>query len=71
MGVAVKIEVGEIRNRFGRALRGHLARAYEASQALSDFYVREVRRMKLVLISKETSLDSGAKRGLQEEFQEG
>ena len=69
MGVTVEIEVGEVRNRFDRAVRLHLASPYEASEALSHFNIRQVRRMELVLVSKKTGLDSGAQRGLQEKFQ--
>jgi hypothetical protein len=61
MGVTVKIEVGEIRDRVRRSVGRHLACAYEASEALSYFNVRKVRRMELVLVSKKTRLDSDAK----------
>jgi len=69
MGVTVEIEVSEICNRFGRAVSWHLTRTYEASEALCHFNVHKVGRMELVLISKEASLDPGAKRRLQEKFQ--
>ena len=71
MGVTVEIEVGEIRNRFGRAVGRHLACAHETSQTLSHFDVRQVWRMEIVPLSKETGLDPGAKRSLQEKFQQG
>ena len=71
MRVTMEIEVSEIRNRFGRASRCHLARSHEASEALSHFHVRQVWRMQLVAVSKETGLDSCAKRGLQEKLEKG
>lgn len=42
MGVTVEIEVGEIRNCFGRAVRWHVACPDEASGALGHFNVRQV-----------------------------
>jgi len=52
MGVTVEIEVGEIHDRVGRPVSGHLARPYEAPEALSHFDVRQMGRMELVPISK-------------------
>jgi hypothetical protein len=49
MGMTVEIEVGEIRNRLGRPIRGHLACPNEASEALSHLNVRQVSCMELVL----------------------
>lgn len=60
MGVAVEVEVSEIGNRVGRAVRRHLACPYEAPKALSHFNVQKVRRMELVLVSKKAGLHSGA-----------
>ena len=58
MGVAVEIEVGEVRNRFLSAAGRHFTRPHEASEALNHLDVQEVRRMKLVLGAKEAPLDS-------------
>ena len=66
MGVTVEIEIGEICNRVGGAARCHLARPYEAPEALSHFNVREVQRMELVLVSTER-----AQRRQQEKFEQG
>ncbi len=71
MGMTVEIEVGEIRDHVGRAVSRHLACPYEPSETLGDFNVYQVRRMKLVLVSKEARLDPSANRCLQEEFQQG
>ena len=70
MGVAVEIEVREIRNRFGGAVGGHLTRTHEAPEALRHFNVHQVGRMQLVLVSKEARLDAGAERCLQEKLQQ-
>jgi hypothetical protein len=69
MGVTVEIEVGEIRDRLGRAVSRHLACPYEPPQTLGYFNVHQVGRMEVILVSKEARLDPGAKRGLQEKFQ--
>jgi len=68
--MAVEIQVGEIHDRLGRAAGRHLTRTYETSEALCHLDVHQVGRMELVLISKEASLDPGAKRRLQEEFKQ-
>jgi hypothetical protein len=52
MGVAVEIEVGEIRDRLGRAVSRHLAGPYQPSQTLCHFNVHQVGRMELVRVSK-------------------
>jgi hypothetical protein len=69
--VPMEIEVREIRDRFvgpdGRDFTG----PDETSEALNDFDVQEVRRVELVRVAKQAGLDSRAKRGLQEQFQEG
>ena len=39
--------------------------------SLSYFNVRQVGRMELVLVAKKTGLDPGAKRSLQQKFEEG
>ena len=39
MGVTVEIEVGEIRDRFGRAVSRHLACPYEPSETLGYFHM--------------------------------
>ena len=70
MGVTVEIEVGEIGNRVGRSVMRHLAGPDEASEALSHFNVCKVGRMDLVPVSKEAGLDPGAKRSLQQKFEE-
>ena len=69
MSVTVKVEVGQILDRLGRTVRRHFAHSNEASEALGDFNVHQVRRMQLVLISEKPGLDPGAKRCLQEKFQ--
>ena len=51
MGVTVEIEVGEIRDRRGRAVSRHLACPYEPSETLGHFNVYQVGRMELVLVS--------------------
>ena len=71
MRVTMEVEIGEIRNCFGRAGRWHLASPHEAPETLSHFHVRQVWRMELVAVSKETGFDSGAKRGLQEKLEQG
>jgi len=71
MGVTVQIEVSEIGNRFGRAVRRHLTGTYQASEALCHFNVDQVGRMELVLIAKKTGLDPDAKRCLQEKLKQG
>src|SRR3990170_4277568 len=71
MGVTVEIEVGEIRDRLGRAVSRHLACPYEPSETLGYFNVHQVGRMELVLVSKEARLDPSANRRLQEELQQG
>ena len=69
--MTMEIEVGEIRNRLGRAVSRHLACSYKATEALSHFHVHEVRRVELVLVSKQASLDPRAKRSLQQKFEQG
>jgi len=71
MGVAVEVEAGEIRDRLGRAVRRNLAHPCESSETLGNFNVHQVGRVPLVLVSKETGLNPGAKRCLQEKFQKG
>ena len=71
MGVTMEIEVGEIRDRFGRAIRRHLACPDEPSEALSHFDVHQVRRMELVFVPEKARLDPSANRRLQEELQQG
>lgn len=71
MGVAVDIEIAEVRNHFGGAAGRDFTRSHEASEALKHFDIHEVRRMKFVVGAKETGLDSRAKHGLQEELQQG
>lgn len=56
----VEIEVG---NRFGRAVRSHLACPYEASEALSHFNFRQVGRMEFVLVSKKAEPQSWCRAG--------
>ena len=71
MGVTVEIEVGEIGNRLGRTVGGHLACSDQASETLSHFHIRQVGRVELVPVSKKAGLDPGAKRSLQQKFEEG
>lgn len=71
MRMTVEIEVGEIFNRLGGAVRGHLPCPHEPPKTLRHFDVRQVRRMDVVVIPKEPGLDPDAERRLQEEFQQG
>jgi hypothetical protein len=71
MRVTVEIEIGEIGNRFRRAVGRHLACTYEAPEGLGYLDVHQVGRMPLVLASNKAGLDAGAKPCLQEEFQQG
>ena len=71
MGVAVEVEVGEIRERFSPALSGELAHPDQSSKTLSYFDVYQVGRVKLVPVSNETRLNPGTERCLQEELEEG
>jgi len=71
MGMAVEIEVGEIRNRFACTDGGDLTRPHQASKDLNDLDVHEVRGMEFVPSAKEAGLDSRAKRSLQEKLQQG
>ena len=43
VGMAVEIEIGQIRNRLGRPVRRHLACPYESTEALRHFNVCQVR----------------------------
>ena len=43
VGMTVEIEIGQIRNRLGRPLRGHLACPYESTESLRHFNVCQVR----------------------------
>jgi hypothetical protein len=70
MGVTMEIEVGEIRNRFVGTGGRHFTGAHETSKALNDLDVQEMRRVELVLVTKETGLYACAARGLQEKLQE-
>ena len=71
MGMAMEIEVGEIRDGFFGAARRDFTRSDEASEALNHLDVHEVRRMQFVLLAKEAGLDACAKRGLQKKLQQG
>lgn len=69
MGVAVQIEIGKIHEGFRRAACDDLTGPDEPAEALCDFDVHQVWRMKLLPVSKEAGLDAGTERGLQEKFQ--
>ena len=69
MGVTMKIEVDEIRNRFVGTAGSDFTGPHETSQALNDLDIQEVRRVEFVLAAKEAGLDSSPKGGLQEELQ--
>jgi hypothetical protein len=69
MGVAVKLQVREIRDGLLRANGGDLTGPNESSEAPSHFDVHQVRRMELIPVAKETRLDARAKRGLEEKLQ--
>lgn len=71
MCVTEQVELAEIRNRFGGPAGRHFARAHEPPEGLKHFDVHEVRRMELAFVPKEPRLDSSAKRGLQEKFEQG
>jgi hypothetical protein len=68
MGMAMHIEVREIRDRLLGPSRRHFTRPYETSKALSDLDVEEVGRVEFVLLTKEAGLDSSAERGLQQQL---
>jgi Tol biopolymer transport system component len=70
VGMAMKIEVGEIGNGFGRPFRRDVIRAYEASQRLCHFDVHQVRRMELVPIPEQARLDPGAEPCLQQKLEQ-
>jgi hypothetical protein len=55
VGVTIKIEVSEIRDRFESSTH-----PYETSEALNHFDLHEVRRMELLLIAEEAGFDSDA-----------
>ena len=61
VGMAVKIEVDEIRDRFLGTPGGDLARPYKTSEALHDLDVDQVRCMELVLVAKQAGFDAGAR----------
>ena len=66
----MEIEVGEIGNRFVGTAGRDFTGPHETAEALDYFDVQEVRRVQFVLVAKEADLDSCAKRGLQEKFQQ-
>lgn len=64
----MEIQVIEIRNRLTGTARRDFAAPYESSKTLSDLDVKEVRRVKFVVVAKEAKLHSCAKGGLQEKL---
>ena len=70
VGVTMEIEVGEIGNRFVGTAGGDFTGPHETAEALDYFDVQKVRRVQFVPVAKEADLDSCAKRGLQEKFQQ-
>src|SRR5262245_34275541 len=71
VGVPMEIAISEIVSRFGIARGSHIACPDESPERLRHFDVYQVRRMELLLISKQAGLDPGAKRCLEKEFQQG
>jgi hypothetical protein len=69
MGVAVEIEIREIRDGFCRTSGGDLASPDEPPEALSHFGVHQVWRMELLPVSKETRLHACTEAGLEEKLQ--
>lgn len=55
--MTAEIELDEVGQRFCRSLVVHLACAHETSERLGDLHVEQVRSVKVVAISKESSLD--------------
>ena len=70
MGMAVEVEVYEIRDGFGCADGGDLTGPNEPAEALRYLDVHQVWRMELLSISKETRLDAHAEWGLEEKLQD-
>ena len=71
VGVTVEVEVGDIGNRFVSTAGGDLTGPHETPERLNDLDVDEVRCMELVLVAKETGLDSTAQRSLQQKLEQG
>lgn len=71
MRMTVEIEIGEITHRLFGSVGKHFARPDEASEALDDFDIYQMRRMELVGVSKEAALDPSAKWGLKQKLEQG
>jgi hypothetical protein len=69
MGMTVQIQVREISNGFLRTIRRDFANPHEASEALNDFDVQQMRHMEFVPMAKEAAFHAHANRGLQEKLQ--
>lgn len=67
----MKIQIDQILDRPPGSGGRHFARPHEAPEALNYFDIDQVRYVELGLVAEETSLDSGAKRRLEEKFQQG
>lgn len=64
MGVTVEVE--EILDGLGRAIRGHLTRSHESSKGLRHLDVDQMWGMPLLSLSKQAPLDPSAERRLRE-----
>ena len=69
MGVAVEIQVSEIRNHLVGAAGKDFTHSYETPEPLNHFDVHKVWCMELVLVTKEARLDSCAESSLQQKLQ--
>ncbi len=69
VGVTMKIEVSEIRDRFLGTTGRDFTAAHETSKGLDDLDVHKVRRVQFMVASKEAGLNSFSKRGPQKKFQ--
>lgn len=59
MSVTMKVEVGEVGERFGGSGRRHLAHAHQSSEALGDLDVHQVRCVKLFLALEQSCFHPG------------
>jgi hypothetical protein len=69
VGMAVEIEICEIGDRLCGAVGRQLTRPDESSETPSDFNVHQMRRVEVVLFSKEARLNPNAQRRLEKELQ--
>jgi hypothetical protein len=69
MGMAMEIEVGEIRDGFGGAGGGDLTGPHEPPESLGHLDIHQMWRVEFVRVSKETCFDAPTERGLEEKLQ--